>query len=225
MVIYQTQSVDTHSLNTLSHSLGVLSVSDGHRVLVAQWQEVQQLTHPEAQKQGKIQGINTLQYLKATLHHLYEHEQHRCNLADFHNDSIVTPLLQIILLINSQLHRGSVLAHLSVHIVWVYPAAETCGDRNGTRLYMQLDILRLSLVRCTSVATAEAHWFLNSVDSLSLCINAFSQDVIMPPGQCPMRGDGLPMENLLIECMDIIFKRFVSHSCGRQMHSCFTWYF
>jgi len=34
----------------------------------------------------------------------------------------------------------------------------------------KLDILRPSLVRSASVATAEAHWFLNS----SLCINAFS---------------------------------------------------
>jgi len=30
------------------------------------------------------------------------------------------------------------------------------------------------VVHCTSVATAEVHWFLNPVDSLSLCINAFS---------------------------------------------------
>jgi len=37
--------------------------------------------------------------------------------------------------------------------------------------------------------------------------------------QCPMRDTGLPMENLLIERMDIILKCFVSHSSGRQMHN------
>ena len=38
---------------TVHISLGILGVSDGHRIFVAQWQEVQQLTHPAAQNKPR----------------------------------------------------------------------------------------------------------------------------------------------------------------------------